>query len=205
MKKDPVRPIYYALRPESILEFGRSIEDDMAKALFFFAYLTGARISEIKDFSINRMSFKDDFVIIPLKTLKKRNTSIQYRNIVIPIKQNAKCLENVMWNELAVFLNSFKNFDRPFTKWGNMSEYLIERGGSIQIEAKVKDRAQNLWFDKVISKPPHPHLLRHFRATHLVDYYDVNAVEMMHFFVWNRSEMAIRYTQIKDMISIFKS
>lgn len=110
-----------------------------------------------------------------------------------------------MWNELAVFLNSFKNFDRPFTKWGNMSEYLIERGGSIQIEAKVKDRAQNLWFDKVISKPPHPHLLRHFRATHLVDYYDVNAVEMMHFFGWNRSEMAIRYTQIKDMISIFKS
>lgn len=194
------RPRYYALTPESILELGNSITDDLAKALFFFVYLTGARINEATDFTPNRIAFMGDRVVIRLKTLKQQ-TEDSMRKVPIPIGPEAKCHEAEMWKAVSEYLKDFTIQDRPFRKWGNMSVYL-RRHVTLITEARIRTVGGD-YLDKVIEKPFHPHYLRHARATHLAEYYNFNNQQLCFFFGWTNTDMALIYTKTADVWSAF--
>lgn len=204
MKNEPKRPLYYAFKPRMIWDTCDSIHDELAQAFFAFLYLTGARLNEATDFSLNRMSVKDGYVEVELRTLKTRDARKRWRKIVIPLPPMAKCHEGKMWKIVSDYLNGFGPFDRPFKKWkskSGMSVYL-RRHVSIQVEAKVKDAGA--WNDKVIEKDCHPHFLRHCRATHLVEYYNMHPSVLVQFFGWTDQNMTLKYTSTAEILRSFK-
>lgn len=202
-RKEPKRPILYASPAETIYQTGLGIPDQVARALFFFTYLTGGRINEITDFSLNRLTFKDDYIYLRIKTLKQRKKSQNMRELPIPIGADSRCHESKMWEDIKAYVAGMDNFAHPFKKWGNMSMYLA-RALNIQAEAKVRNPATGEWSDKIITKKCNPHYLRHCRAAHLVQYYDFNTVQLCKFFGWTDPKMALRYTDIKDLGDAFK-
>lgn len=194
------RPMYYANPPEVILKAGMEIKDELAQALYFFLYLAGSRINEATDFSQNRVSYQDH-VRIEMKTLKTKNPAKRYRRVIIPIDIN-KCHEREMWDIVKGFLTSFDTFDNPFKKWNNMSVY-IARNIELECEAKVLC-SDGVWRDQKVTKPLHPHYLRHCRASHLVEYYEFTTTELCQFFGWTDSDMAVKYTSGSDVRAAFQ-
>jgi len=194
------RPQYYALTPEVILNAGKEISDELSQAMYFFIYLTGCRVSEAKDFSINRISYMDGYVRIEMKVLKTRDESKMWRRALIPLEID-KCHEFEMWEFVKGYIKGFGSFDRPFTKWGNMSEYL-KRHIVLVCEAKKKGM-DGIWRDGKIEKPFHPHYLRICRATHLCEYYQFDSNDLCRFFGWSDPKMALRYTSQADVKQAF--
>jgi len=201
MQHPPVRPRLHAAKPELVLKWGNEISDPLARALYFFLYLTGARINEATDFSKNRLVYKEDRggYEIYLKTLKQRSTVPVNRKVVIPIN-TALCHEKEMSKIVLEYLSSFQEFDHPFKKWGNMSEYLKRH---LEITAEATVRRGNQYSDTIITKKFNPHYLRHCRATHLTDIYNIPNIALCHFFGWKKMDMALRYTQTSDLWSSF--
>lgn len=201
--KQPKRPILYASSPQALYQAGMTIKDPLARAEFFFVYLTAGRINEVTDFSVNRMSIRDGFLHVRMKTLKQRSRANEMRNLTIPIMKQALCLENKMWAEVSPLFSDGDSFSKPFRKWKNMSEYLA-RALDITIEAKVLNRATGEWSDRIITKKCRPHYLRHCRNTHLVEYYDFSTVELCNFNGWQNPKMALIYTKFRDLLSAFR-
>jgi len=197
-KKPPVRPIYYTPKAEIVLEMGEKIEDPLAQALYFFCYLTGCRISEATDFTPSRLKMLDDFAQIELRTLKKRSTGPSYRKVLIPLGKYARCFEDKMFPHLSSFLNGLDQFKPPFKRWTNMSTYL-GRAIELTTEAKKKNTLSGEWADGLVIKPLHPHYLRHCRATHMIEYYDLNLMELCEMFGWNDTKTPKRYMGIKTL------
>lgn len=192
--KGRVRPIYFACSRESILETGEACEDQLARALYFFLYLTGARINEATDFQRSRIEFFSSQFKIRLKTLKQRQPQYSYRYVYIPRGKKAKCFENEMWEHVWKYIRGFELTEKPFKKWKNMSEYLA-RKISIQLEAIVNVGPKK-WEERTLTKRFHPHLSRHFRATHLSQYYRWNVPRLCDFFGWRKPEMALIYVNL---------
>lgn len=199
-KKEPIRPTYHPLSPEDILKVGNSITDPLAQAAFFFTYLTGGRINEITDFSPNRLEVMEDRYIVRMKTLKRR-TADNMRRVPIPRGSFAKCHENEMMEVVVKYLASCPSFSHPFKKWGNMSAY-FRRFIPLTTEARVKGIDKE-YRDELVSKPLHPHFLRHCRATHLADYYGLNDRQIQAFFNWAKPDMAVTYTKFQEVWKAF--
>jgi len=206
---EPKRPYYYQIPPKELLDHGESITDPCAKALYFFIYLTGARISEAVDFRLNHLTVKDNYYKVRMRVAKKRSSSVSERVVLIPRKKHAKCFEQKMFNYVLDYLKSFKSIDRPFRKWGKehgkghyMSSYLRKRIPTITIPAKVKN-ADGVWYEGTVTKPFHPHFLRHCRATHLHDYYRFTTIELRRFFEWSTDAMAASYTKGSSVMRAF--
>jgi site-specific recombinase XerD len=192
-----------SIKPESILEAGRSITDPLGRGLYFFLYLTGCRLSEARDFSKVRMEIFPDRRVIRLKTSKQRKNE-RMRKIPIPLGGSALCHEDEMWAEVTAFLEDYKEFDKPFSKWKNMSVYMKKRGVTqFTFDARVR-LIDGSYKDTQIVKHIHAHFLRHARATHLVEYYRFNDTALCKFFGWRNPVMARIYTESADVWNAFK-
>jgi integrase len=192
------RPRLYTLKPEIILEIGRSIVDPIARGLYFFLYLTGARINEASDFQINRVEVLEDRINIRLLTLKQR-TKNKYRNVIVPHGAITKCFENEMWAECWQYLKHFKNFDKPFSKWPKDMDVYLRRNVSINVEGTNPGGHDEMYNER----PLNPHYLRICRATHLADHYFFTDNQLCKFFGWKNPEMAERYTEKSDVWPAF--
>lgn len=201
MKAERKRPILYASKPQMVLDAGSCVEDNLAKAMYYFLYLTGGRINEATEHSNNKIEMEKDCVEVFMKTLKTRKEYKKRRRVLIPLGKYARCYENEMWKEVWDYLGSFDSFQKPFRKWKNMSEYLA-RKITLTAEANVKGES-GVWYDKVITKRFNPHYLRRCRATHLVSYYDFNPTQLVRFFGWSDVNMSLEYTQMKDLRDAF--
>lgn len=199
--KDP-KKIYYAFKPQMVLETCEGITDPLAQAFFAFLYLTGARLNEATDFSINRMDAHDDYVEVELKTLKTRSQAKKWRKIIIPIGGNAKCNENKLWGIVKSYLGSLDMtpFFKPFRKWPSkwgMGAYLSRH---VVMMAERKERQDNGEYkDVYVEKPFHPHFLRHCRATHLAEYYNLYPTILAQFFGWTDQNMTNKYTATAEI------
>ena len=193
------RDYWYPVNPDTLIQTAKQIKDPCAKALFSFMYLTGCRIGETKDFSLNRLTVLEDRYVIRLRTLKQRDPRAM-RKIILPRNWD-KCHELEHWKIVLNYLKGFKNTDKPFFKWKHMEIYL-RRHITIEIEAKVK-LPNGDYIDKVFSAPLKSHFLRHCRATHLAEYYDFTDNVLCKMFGWVNPIMAQRYTKSVEVWHAF--
>jgi len=198
----PKRPSYYAMSPDAILKLGNDIEDPLGRAMIFLVYVTGARVGEVADFAPMRLQTMPDRYLIRLKTLKQR-TGDASRRIPIPRGDYARCNENEMMEDVLKYIEDSPSHGRPFRKWGNMSEY-IARSSRLKVEARKRTIGGD-YTDVTIDKRLHPHYLRHARATHLVDFYGFNDMQLCSFFGWKNPEMAITYSKSQDLWKTFSA
>lgn len=198
---EPKRPIPYASPPIELYHKGLMIENKPAKALYFFLYLTGARINEATAFSPSHITLYDNYITIRLKTLKARSDFRRNRHIPIPLGIHAKCNEIAMWDIVANYLQRFDVNDKPFMLWKNMSEYLAEKI-TIRIEASVRND-KGRWNDEIITKRFNPHYLRHCRLTHLVDVYQLGITQVADFAGHANINMSARYVRSRELIKAF--
>ena len=210
--KEFVRPRYYPLTPDEILELGESIEDGLARAIFFTSYLTGARISEVARLRLAHIEKKDDFYEVRMVVLKKRRRRGMSRFVPIPSGKKAKCHEDRMMSHVIKYLSGSKK-DYPFWVWGkpndmnpagrpdSVGEYL-RRHCELRVEAQVKGK-DGIWWEKIIVKPMHAHYLRHCRASHLAKYYNFDSLEITLYFSWEDPKMAMNYIEERSLKHAF--
>jgi len=201
---EPKRPTYYPMSPERILALGKGIDDATAQAIFFFLYLTGGRINEVADMAPSRIQELQDRYVIRIKTLKQRKGD-NIRRIPIPKGKAALCCENEMMEIVMRYVGGFSNMDKPFKKWNGpygTRLYLRRKIPELTLEARVKT-VTGEYIDKEITKPFHPHYLRHARASHLVDFYRFDTAQLCAFFGWKNPAMALRYTKYLDIWKAF--
>ena len=207
------RPISLPISPSLLLSAGKKINDPLARALFFFLYLTGARISEATEFSMAKLTMTRDLYIIRLPVLKRRSEFWRNigREIIIPRGKFAKCHEEQMISYVINYAEKFKTkpTEKMFAKWiyhrkgkaySNMSVYL-RRLIKLNIE-QYTPKFDGQWIQTTKEIELSPHYLRHCRATHLVTYYNLNELHLQKFFEWASSRMAQRYVKIRDLKDI---
>lgn len=209
------RPEYDPVSPDEILRMGRSTDDRMARALFFLCYLTGSRISESARFIQPRLAMTDSFYIITCPVLKKRKRRNVMRAVPIPRGEKARCHEDEMMRDIFDYVNSEEARQReyPFWVWGKPSKERpggrpdsmdVYLGRRIQLETYARKPDPSLGFiDVKMTKPIHPHFLRHCRAQHLHEFYGFDDTKLRFFFEWASSDMAVRYTHRFKKIELF--
>lgn len=196
------RPRYSSLPPQVIYDYGQSIKDSLGRALFYFLYLTGCRINEATQFKPMHLTITDRFYRIKMTVLKKRRIEQSERIAIIPRGERAKCYENEMMRDVIAFIKGKAPDAMIFRKWGNMSVYLA-RCLTITLEAKRKRADGNWVMDSSYTKKLHPHLLRHFRSTHLAQVYGFSDTKLRIFYNWADSKVAVTYTGGVDLEDSF--
>lgn len=198
------RPKLFPVQPNIIYDIGQGIEDPLAKALFFFLYLTGCRINEATRFQVNHLRYDDNFATVKIYRLKQRaHDRSTLDELIIPIK-GGLCNEAKMWSVVSRFLSDCQNFEYAFRPIKNMSEYLARRV-RITADAEFYNPTTNNWATHdPINKRLNPHWLRHCRASHLAEYYDLSERQLMSYFGWKRADMASTYVKLTQMRATFE-
>jgi hypothetical protein len=190
---------------ERVIEYGACIEDKLAQTLYYFLYITGARIREATDFSPTRLEIYDNRYAVRMKTEKQR-TGDNMRKVPIPRGGLSKCHEDEMMDSILNFIVGFEAHQHLFNKWpskAGMTCYMRRRCPEITLEARVRMPSGD-YIDKTITKPFHPHYMREVRAVHLVEYYGFNNMQLCGFFNWKNPAMALKYTRAQDVWKAFK-
>ena len=225
------RPRYYPLSPDEIFRIGKAAKDDRARALFFFCYMTGCRISEGARFMPTHLSSGNpEFYMVDLVVLKKRKMKGMRRSVPIPRGPLARCHEEEMMGEVVQFLQTgkdgqpFGGADYPFWIWGRGGDYTcskwrnhkvlhrkerpdlmdiyLRRQVRLKTEAQVREGEH--WKRKAVEKPLHAHFLRHCRASHLNEFYRFDAVQLQQFFTWSDTRTASVYTAFSTLTNYFR-
>jgi len=201
------KPIPEPISQEEIFNLGKTIQDLQDKALFYFLYLTGARITEAlqtqcRDISLKNLKLKSGrrvkAIAIDLLTLKRRK-GIPRRTIFV--------------NPMGLDKEMYKVIEELRTSRPKPDTYLFEYG---DIKSQ-KARKNAYWHIKKITysirgiEPPdgkmvlmpdfglYLHYLRHCRATHLAQVYGYNNRELMLYFGWSSSQVADVYTNLSPV------
>ncbi len=198
MVKKKWEVILMPFSPKKVLEYTEMIEDDLAKALFSFLYLTGARISEATLFKpIDILHEDKDKVKLVITTLKRRKP--KKRISVIPINPKyAKCYEDKHWEIVSSYIRQFSPSEKVFARWGNMSEYLKRH------VPELEGAGATLQGERIVyTKPFNPHFLRHCRNSHLVEVYHASSHELKAFNDWSNTNPAEVYVHVQNVEVIF--
>lgn len=198
------RPEMGAIEPKFILEAGLRIQKDDARALYFLAYLLGARIDELTKLNVSRFKIYPDRVVVDEVPTEKHKDKFETRTVIIPLGENALCLENEMWAQVQNYIAKFEQFSTPFCRWKNMSEYLARNCESITAEARVFDMVKMTVKNKIVTKRFNPHFFRHCRASHLGTFYGFTEAPGCKFFGWKDPRMWVRYGQANILEDAFK-
>lgn len=188
------KPVPEALSMGRILALGQYYTDPQERALFYFCYLTGARISEalasrVNDISASSSEALGEFLVVKLVTLKNRRVPL--RNVPVPMKH----MERPMVNAISDYVVSrgMDGSDRPLFSFSRTNAW--NRLSKIEFTVRALDKNRK----EIISdytRPINPHYLRHCRLTHLVQHYDFNEIQLMRFAGWTNSKPAIIYVHL---------
>ena len=185
------RAIVYAPSQEVILKKGLEITNKELRALYFFLYQTGARISEALKVRYNDISIKSierkRYVEVRLFTLKNRKQKI--RTIAIPLYipmelQMYQFFDTIYQHRIDLI---FKEVGSRNNVWDKLSKIVFNNIEVLDIKTgKVEQKDIRL----------HPHLLRHFRLTHLIQLYNYTPFELQQFAGWSSIQPASIYVSL---------
>lgn len=189
------KPIPEAVSMDEIYILGRQYKDPRIRALFFFCYLTGARISEAlattpKD--INRTSSQELGDYITVRLLTRKNKRIPIRDVPVPLRHRE--------GEMMAYMDAYLNVERPARGSRNFGYLTRTNAWNRLSEVKVVVRA--LHGRDIIEKYErgiNPHYLRHCRLTHLVQHYGFNEIQLMRFAGWTNTKPATVYVHLNWM------
>lgn len=164
------------------------------KALLYFLYLSGARISEAlavkkRDISARQLPTGDIATVITVTTLKtdlaKGVNTARIREIPIGKHQ----LESAMLKDIETWLLPIALDERIFSFTRQYAwQVLHSKTVSVQAYDPLTKELVVLNEFRV-----HPHFLRHCRLTHLYQLYGLSAVDIMKYAGWVKPTMADRY------------
>jgi integrase len=192
-----VKPVPEALGVEDIIRIGDSYQESQAKALFYFLYLTGCRITEAlnvraKDVTLETLPEVGDILRVHLLTLKNKLHKVRDIPVVISDKEKPM-VDYVVWYlgqrqgeiydpDIKVFTFSRQN------AWNKLASKQITMRAT-----HGKELIEDYTF-KI-----RPHYLRHCRATHLVNYFGFDDTKLVRYFGWTNSKPAQTYVKLNWM------
>lgn len=187
---DVKKPVPEALGMKEILELGETYRSPADQALFYFCYLTGARISEALD--VHTRDIKDHGEYLSVKLLTRKNRRVPFRDVPIPTKQKEEPMVSAIYEYI--------NGDHA----GKIFPGLTRNNAWFRLSRKVVTiRAVRLGGQKKIidnyNKKINPHYLRHCRLTHLVQHYGYNEIQLMRFAGWTNTAPATVYVHLNWM------
>lgn len=188
--KKPVKPIPEAMTMGEILQLGGTYQDTGDQALFYFCYLTGARISEALDVTARDIQDKGDYLTVKLIT--RKNQRVPFREVPIPTTQK----ERPMLSHIYEYIKGDPG-DRIFPGLSRNNAWFRLSRKSIRIRAILLGENREIIRDYV--KKINPHYLRHCRLTHLVQHYGYNELRLMRFAGWTNTQPAIVYVHLNWM------
>lgn len=190
------KPIPEALTPGEISVLARKYTG-RDRALFYFLYLTGARIIEALNVRIQDVRKEGNGIhTVRLTTVKNRRTRFR----MIPILHHK--IERPMLEYILNYIG------KPRWKKARGDDSLVFPGLSkrnawnrlaketITLRAVMGTRVIEKYTKKI-----NPHYLRHCRLSHLVQYYGFNDTQLTRFAGWTNSEPAQIYVHLdwKDL------
>lgn len=145
------------------------------KALVSFLYLTGARVSEIvkrvRKYDLEKEVLEDQefLVVYNVQCLKRRKGNEAKRNIPIHIEKEKEFLKY-----LYAYMNTLQDDDILFP---------VSRQHAFNIMRKI---GQDYW----------PHLMRHYRNSHLASLYGFNSSDLRSFNGWTNDAPSATYVHL---------
>ena len=160
------------LTREQLLKKINNMRTLKSKALASFIYLTGVRVSEALTVRAGQIQtvkeHGDDYLMITSLPISKRRSKEAYRNI--PIKME---FDEGFAKLLIGYASNFEDDDKIF----NLTRYGVYHILNNQLGI-------------------YPHLLRHYRCSHLVrSPYNLREYDLQQFIGWKRAEMASIYVR----------
>lgn len=190
-KMQKKRRIIYAPTQEQVFQKLKAIKDPELRAFAFFSYQTGERISEVKQLKFGDITIqskdKHRYALVKAPTLKNRRKGI--RLLPIPLFVS---IEAIMYE----YFNSIYShrIDEIFKHIGSRNNVWYK----LKKEVKFSCEVFNLDTKKTEQQEIrlNPHLLRHFRLTHLVQLYQYDAFRLMEFAGWSSTAPAKFYVSL---------
>lgn len=207
--QDPIKrfmqqkEVVYAPSQEAILKKGLEIEDKELRALYFGLYGTAARISEflgqpekgIKPLQygsvVTKSTDRHRYDEVKLLTLKNRQKGLRFVAVPLFIP-----IEVQMW---AYFKNIYEHrVGDIFKESGNTIRQSVWRKlhSKISFVTEVMDLQTKQMTQQEVKL--HPHLLRHFRLSHLVTLYNYNVFQLQEFAGWSDTRQASVYVSLSS-------
>jgi len=185
------KPVPEAMRMKDLVELGKRYSNPEDRALFYFCYLTGARISEAldvtpEDIHEHRSEELGEYLTVRLLTRKNRRAKI--RDVPVPLQQAEKAMVS--------YVNKYKGSGdgKIFTGLSRTNAWNRLSKVSISVRA-IRGKEILPEFTKGVN----PHYLRHCRLTHLVQHYGFNELQLMRFAGWTNTKPAIVYVHLNWM------
>lgn len=186
------KPVPEAMNMKALVSLGEEYKNPEDRALFYFCYLTGARISEALDVTpedIHEHKSEELGEYLTVRLLTRKNRRAKIRDVPVPTQQ----VEKAMVSYVNKYTRSgsggrlFSGLSRT-NAWNRLSKIEITvraiRGKEILPE---------------FTKGVNPHYLRHCRLTHLVQHYGFNELQLMRFAGWTNTKPAIVYVHLNWM------
>jgi integrase len=205
--KEIKKPIAEPISQEEIWNLGKTAPELQDRALIYFIYLTGGRITEclqvqVRDISLKRIKLKSGRwvkgIAINLLTLKRRK-GIPRRTVLV----NPMGMDRDMFNIIEELRNSRSKMDEMLFNYGDIKSQKARKNAYWHMKSiKYAIRGVAPPDGKMVLMPDfglHPHYLRHARCTHLVERFGYNEHELMLYFGWASTAMATRYTNLNPI------
>lgn len=190
------KPVPEVVTRDTIYSLGEMIHRPIVRALFYFIYLTGARITEALLVSRNDIQSEtlsgQPIITIRLRTLKKRRGT-KFRVVPIWISPDRNPIEYKMWQSIKPFIQRVAS-GFIFALGGSPGRVRRRVGYYFSKDIRMKTKAiYKMKFIEEYEFGMYPHYLRHCRLTHMALIYGFDALKLMQFAGWSSTSPASIY------------
>jgi integrase len=206
--KEIKKPIAEPISQEEIWNLGKTAPELQDRALIYFIYLTGARITEVLQVQCRDIRLVKNLrlksgrrvkaIAIDLITLKRRK-GIPRRTVFV----NPLGLDKEMYRIIEELRMTRGKADSMLFNYGDIKSQRARKNAYWHIKSiKYAIRGVAPPDGKMVLMPDfglHPHYLRHARCTHLAQTYGFSDHELMIYFGWASTAMATRYTNLNPV------
>lgn len=191
------KPVPEVVTRDTIYSLGQMIQErPLIKALFYFTYLTGARITEalmVSRSDIQSETLKGQPIItIKLRTLKKKRGT-KFRVVPVWISKENNPTECKMWNVIKPYVTRTQT-GHIFILGGSPGRVRRRIGYYFGRDIKLTTKAvYKMKFLDSYEFSLYPHYLRHCRLTHMAQIYGFDEMKLMQFAGWSSTKPAAIY------------